>query len=61
MKTMGKSSIEIEFTADAAWVTQEFASFFKEINRFNPNDCNAIASFYKLLVKNYKINTRFFK
>jgi predicted lactoylglutathione lyase len=32
--------------------------FFKEINRFNPNDCNAIASFYgvtgKKLQNQYK-------
>jgi hypothetical protein len=29
--------------ADAAWVTQEFASFLKEVNRFKANAYNAIA------------------
>jgi hypothetical protein len=36
--------------ADAARVTQS-SRLLKEINRFTPNDCNAIASFWELLVK----------
>jgi hypothetical protein len=43
--------------ADAARVTQEFASFLKEINRFKANDCNATASFYGVSGKTYNIST----
>ena len=38
--------------ADGTRVTQEFASFLKEINRFKPNDCNAISSFYGVSGRN---------
>jgi hypothetical protein len=54
----GQVVLEIEFSSRRNSATQEFA-FFKEINRFHPNDCNAIASFLGYL-KNYKINTRIF-
>jgi hypothetical protein len=43
----------LNLVADAARVTQEFASFLKRSIDSHPNDCNAIA-FYGLLVKTTK-------
>jgi hypothetical protein len=46
--------------ADGTRLTQEFASFLK-INRFQANDCNAIASFMALAAKPTTSIQRFLK
>jgi hypothetical protein len=51
MKILGKSYSSWNLVADAAQVTQGSRLFFKEINRFQANDCNATASFYGVACK----------
>jgi hypothetical protein len=59
MKTLGKSSIEIGFSSRRNSGNRSSRLLKRSIDS-HPNDCNAIASFYGVTGKNYKINTRIF-